>query len=235
MMKFPRYIGHRGVKIVAPENTMAGFRAAKRLGLTAIEIDVCLTQDLFPIILHDATLDGTTTSTGRIADMRWADLAGVEAIGGREAQETPARIPSFLECLDFCETEKMMLNAELKPHWETGDDLVSAVRPLLEKKKVDVILSSFSLECLHAAHRLLPDIERALLLDEETDNWQEIARSCVCSSIHINQNFSENAVKEIISEGYPVRVYTVNDKKRADTLLSWGVESVITDDPDLLR
>lgn len=234
-VSFPTYIGHRGVKFVAPENTIAGFRAAVDLGLRAIEIDVCLTKDHVPIILHDDSLDRTTTASGAIENYNWSELADIEAIGGREKQAVPARIPTFQECLDFCAAENVILNAELKPHWESAEQLVTALVPLLEKTNVQIAFSSFSIPALQMTRQLLPQLPRALLIDEEIEDWQAQAVSCGASSLHVSQKFSEKRVKEIIAAGYPVRIYTINDKETSDRFLSWGAESIITDDPDLVR
>jgi glycerophosphoryl diester phosphodiesterase len=72
-------IAHRGSSSEAPENTLPAFEAAVRRGADAIELDVRLTADGAPVVLHDATLDRTTDRTGPLAALTLAELRGVDA------------------------------------------------------------------------------------------------------------------------------------------------------------
>ena len=59
MLQLPKVVGHRGAAAYAPENTLESFREAKRRGATWVEIDVKLTADSVPILMHDASLKRT--------------------------------------------------------------------------------------------------------------------------------------------------------------------------------
>jgi glycerophosphoryl diester phosphodiesterase len=72
-------IAHRGCSAEAPENTLIAFEAAVRHGADAIELDVRLTTDGAPVVIHDATLDRTTDRTGPVAALTLADLRAVDA------------------------------------------------------------------------------------------------------------------------------------------------------------
>jgi glycerophosphoryl diester phosphodiesterase len=72
-------IAHRGSSSEAPENTLPAFEAAARRGADAIELDVRLTADGAPVVIHDATLDRTTDRTGPVAALTLAELRAVDA------------------------------------------------------------------------------------------------------------------------------------------------------------
>ena len=67
-LKLPKLIGHRGVKDLCPENTLESIAMALELGLTFVEIDVKISKDKLPILLHDDTLDRTTNGSGLVID-----------------------------------------------------------------------------------------------------------------------------------------------------------------------
>jgi glycerophosphoryl diester phosphodiesterase len=72
-------IAHRGASGAAPENTLAAFELAVRQGADAFELDVRLTADGVPVVLHDPTLDRTTDRAGLLAALRLADLRDIDA------------------------------------------------------------------------------------------------------------------------------------------------------------
>src|SRR3990170_7229468 len=84
---------HAACRGHAPENTLAGVRAALNLGADAIEIDVHCTRDGVPVLIHDETVDRTTGGTGEIAALSLRQARKLDAGGGE-------RIPTLREVLD---------------------------------------------------------------------------------------------------------------------------------------
>jgi glycerophosphoryl diester phosphodiesterase len=89
----PLAFAHRGGAAEAPENTMAAFEHAVRLGYRYLELDVRATSDGEVVVFHDATLDRVTDHTGRLGDRAWKDLDEVRVDGSE-------RIPKLAEVLD---------------------------------------------------------------------------------------------------------------------------------------
>ncbi len=75
----PLNIAHRGASAVAPPNTLAAFRRAADLGADGVELDVHLSADGVPVVIHDFTVDSTTDGTGRVRDMPLAVLRELDA------------------------------------------------------------------------------------------------------------------------------------------------------------
>ena len=78
-MNLPPIMGHRGAAGHAPENTLAGFNAAARLGVSWVEFDVHLSSDRIPVLLHDDTLDRTTDGEGPVDDLTAEVLTSLDA------------------------------------------------------------------------------------------------------------------------------------------------------------
>ena len=76
---YPRWVAHRGAGKLAPENTLAAFRLGAAHGFRAFECDVRLSADGIPFLLHDATLERSTSGHGLAADQPWAALAQLDA------------------------------------------------------------------------------------------------------------------------------------------------------------
>jgi len=92
--------GHRGARAEAPENTVAGFRYARGVGLTAVEFDVRLTRDDRLVVIHDTTVDRTTDGAGAIADLTYRRIAGLDARGDFSDWPAPCRVPTLRDTLE---------------------------------------------------------------------------------------------------------------------------------------
>src|SRR3954454_17734914 len=111
---YPRWIAHRGAGKLAPENTLAAFRLGAAHGYRAFECDVKLSADGVPFLLHDATLERTTSRRGHASALSWSELARLDAgscHGDRWAGEPVA---SFAAVAQFCLRNAFALNVEIK-------------------------------------------------------------------------------------------------------------------------
>ncbi|MEU6995825.1 glycerophosphodiester phosphodiesterase family protein [Streptomyces sp. NPDC046465] len=93
---------HRGQWRKAPENSLAAIRAGFADGAGIVEVDVRLTKDKVPVLMHDTTVDRTTDGKGRVADLTHAQLRGLRlraGLGGRQTPLTGERIPTLAEAM----------------------------------------------------------------------------------------------------------------------------------------
>lgn len=228
----PPVIGHRCARAEAPENTLAGLRRAAALGARWVEVDVRLTADGVPVLLHDATLERTTSGRGALADTTLAALARFDA-GGGEA------VPTLAAFLTAALGFGIGVNLELKG--EPGDPealaqtALTIAQTLWPRAVAPPLISSFEPACLAAAARIAPGWPRGLLLEDIPPDWRETAARVGAAAIIIDHTRLDSAaaVATLAAEGRTVAVYTVNDPARARQLLSWGVAAVISDHPDI--
>lgn len=236
----PAVIGHRGAKGHAPENTVASLRKAAELGARWVEFDVKLTADGEAVLMHDDTVDRTTDGRGPVAGMTFSDLRALDAGRWFSSDFTGERIPALDEAMAFLAAHGMGANVEIKPcpgrEAETGAVVARILNERWRAGPVLPLVSSFSVDSLIAAREAAPDIPRGLLSDNFPADWRTRLRALDCATFHVHDpRLDPERVRGVREAGYRVLTYTVNKPDRARALLSWGVESVITDYPDRLR
>jgi len=239
-LALPSLIGHRGAAAHAPENTLAGLEAARRLGMTWVEFDVALSADGHPVILHDESLLRTAGLDRLVSELSLEELRRLDAgrwFGPAFAGEP---LPTLQDYVHRLEALGLGANIEIKP--VTGHEAATAAA-VVEAVKADwpaalpaPLLSSFAVASLEVARDLGPGIARGYLVEELPVGWAATAARLGCVSVHPwHEPLTAAQVRAIKQAGYAVAVYTVNEAARGRTLLAWGVDSLITDDPPALR
>ena len=104
---------HRGGAGLRPENSLAAFRNAIALGADMLEFDLHLTRDGEVVVMHDPTLDRTTTASGAVRDRTFAGLASAR-LKARDGTVTDERVPTFAEVLDLARSTSAELLPEIK-------------------------------------------------------------------------------------------------------------------------
>jgi glycerophosphoryl diester phosphodiesterase len=237
---YPSACAHRGAGRLAPENTLAAFRVGASHGQSMFEFDVKLSSDGKPFLLHDATLDRTTTGRGAAGSATFGELAQLDAgswLGPAWAGEP---LPALANVAAWLRANGYLANVEIKPspgrEAETGALVAIAAAHAWRDAAVPPLLSSFSPEALAAARRAVPVLPRALLLDALPDDWPERLRALGCVALDANHlTLTPTVVERAHAERFRVLTYTVNDPERAALLRRWGVDCVITDAVDTIR
>jgi glycerophosphoryl diester phosphodiesterase len=235
----PAVIAHRGASRRAPENTLEAFRLAFQMGADAIELDVRLSRDGVPVVIHDAQVERTTDGTGKVQDLTWPELRELDAGAWFAAAFCGARIPELAAVLEDS-ARSGWINIELKNYATRGDDLEKAVVDLVRRTGLGrrVLLSSFNPLSLRAVARLAPDVPRALLTTESLPiylrrGWFAFLARPDAYNLHGGQA-NMQSVSRIRSRGSRVCVWTVNDPAEAHRLHEAGVDGIITDEPDTI-
>ena len=112
---YPRWIAHRGAGKLAPENTLAAFRLGAAHGYRMFECDAKLSADGVVFLMHDATLERTTTGTGIGGDQPWAALAQLDAGSWHSRAHAGEPLPTLANLARFCLANGYHLNIEIKP------------------------------------------------------------------------------------------------------------------------
>jgi glycerophosphoryl diester phosphodiesterase len=236
-------IAHRGASGLAPENTMPAFQLAAEQGADAFELDVQLTADGAPVVLHDDTLDRTTDRIGAVAGMLLADLRGADAgarftrNGGRTYpfRGTGVRVPTLGEVL--WAFPRMPLLVEIK-HRSAQE----AVRRVLQQEDAvgrcvvaaadPAALEQFR-EPPFARAASGPEISalyRAALLRRRVP-----AVRYRCLSVPERHRGLPVPIRRFVTAarelGCPVHVWTVNDPAAARRYWERGVAGIVTNLP----
>lgn len=248
---YARVVAHRGGGTIAPENTIAAIDEGRAHGFTAIEVDTRLAAGDIPVLIHDATLDRTTTGRGPVAGATVAELADLDAGSWRAPRYAAARVPTLAAALRHCRAHDVWVNLEIKEVsgreetvGATAAHAAAVAYSDLLREDGDLaahadprvpLLSSFSRATLIGARRGAPFLPRAWLVDDVPDRWQEVMRELGCVSLHADHALLTQAqARAVKAAGYWLFCYTVNDPARAREILSWGVDSFCTDRIDLI-
>jgi glycerophosphoryl diester phosphodiesterase len=215
-------IGHRGAAGLEPENTLRSFRRAAAEGADAVELDLRATRDGRLVVMHDATIDRTTSGTGEVARMALEELREADAGLGE-------RIPTFEEVVEAVE---LPIYAEIKAV-EAARPLATLVADLsLEGRVVPI---SFLPEALAEMSRVLPRLPLGLILPSTSPHVGERALAAGADLVSLEaSSVSAEAVEACRRAGLRVTAWTVNEPEEMERLLKPGLDGIVTDRPDLL-
>ncbi len=234
-MKRPLVLAHRGYSGRYPENTMLAFRKAVELGCDGIETDVQLTKDGVPVLLHDETLDRTTTGSGYVKDLLLGELQDLDAGSWLGAEFAGQRVPTLEELLAFASEAGIMVNLELKNsiiHYERLEELTYSLiaRYGLGDK---AIVSSFDHYSLRACKALDPVIKTGALYWDCLYEPYAYVRSLGADALHPEyHSLTAEIVERSHALGLAVNAYTVDDPADIATVKALGVDGIITDYPE---
>lgn len=158
-----RIIAHRGHKVGAPEQTAAAFRLAAELGATILEADLRFTRDGVPVMLHDPTLNRTTSGQGPLEAVDWADIALLDAgawFGGAFSGERIVRLDELFQLADQL---RVGLCIEAKGEGpRNAHAALYAAHEIKRRSRLDIdYVASFDHEALAAAATSVPGLRTA--------------------------------------------------------------------------
>ena len=241
MLNLPKLIGHRGVKNLAPENTLDSIELATKLGLKWIEVDVKITKDKIPIILHDDSLDRTTNFKGLPIDFLYEEIKELDAGFFFYNYKTNIFIPTFEDIFNFCTKHKIGINIELKPNKGYEIENVKAISKVIHKFQDlnNFYFSSFDLKSLIEMKKIFPNFHYGLLVDnfENSYSLQEYLKICNSYKFFnfgLNKKLINNEIiNEIKKNNLIITTYSDKNIKlnEANDLWSLGITSIFIDDP----
>lgn len=223
---------HRGAAADAPENTLVAFAAAEAAGADGIELDVHLSRDGVPVVIHDERVERTTDGRGAVAELRLAELRRLDAGSWFSPFFSGEPIPVLDEVLDWAD-DRLRLNIEIKD--------VRVGRALLDLlpryPRARVLVSSFD-------HRLLAELRRRdgnlpLGFLYEDDGWRRVLRralACGAESLHPREDHVHRPLLAACKgHGLAVYPWTVDDPGRIRALRRLGIDGFFTNDPLVVR
>jgi glycerophosphoryl diester phosphodiesterase len=236
---YPRLIAHRGAGTIAPENTLTAMRVGHAHGYRMVEFDVKLTGDNVSFLLHDATLERTTTGRGRADALLWRELSRLDAGGWHSAKYAGEPLPTLAAIARWARAHSVACNIEIKPvpgrERETGAAVALDASVLWRETEVPPLLSSFSEDALAAARDAMPSLPRALLVHAVPSDWLHRLERLACVAIAADHEYlTPTAVNAAREAGYRVVCFTPNDLDRVIELGEWGVDGVVTDAVDYI-
>lgn len=223
-------IAHRGNSTVAPENTLASVESAFEVGADMVEIDVHLTRDRVPIVIHDGSVDRTTDGRGLVAEMTLSEIKKLDAGAWRGAEFTGERVPTLREVVRITPSGAMLL-LDVKVDG-AEHEIAEAVR------SEGFPFSRLAIGTWTSAQRdafaaVMPD---SYLLHSQPmpRNWNEayLAEQRIRGvSVIESPDWSTELIRAVHRNSMDIWVYTVNDPGVMRRLVRAGVDGLETDFP----
>jgi glycerophosphoryl diester phosphodiesterase len=238
-------VAHRGASSAEPENTVAAFEAAIRAGADVIELDVRLTADGIPVILHDPDVSSTTDGAGLVHTLGLDEVKRLDASGDRPGHQD---IPTLAEALEaIAPAGRVGVDLEIKnipgePAFDSPDEgVLRATLEALHETAFPgpVLISSFNWITIERSKELAPDVATGFLSVGAVDpraalvyarqHEHEFVLPQSTALLEAGERFVEDAHGEEIRVG----TWTVDDQGDLARLFGWGVDAVASNDPTL--
>jgi len=237
-LPIPAVFAHRGASAYAPENTLSAFKLAINQNADGIELDVTLAADGQVVVIHDTTIDRTTTGKGHVRFMDLSTLRQFDAGSWFGPAHAGERIPTLNEALEVI-GDKVITNIEIQPFSSPLRQTTEKVVSLVAHHGLEdtIIFSSFNPRALIQIHQQLPAVSIGILLRPgKLGTWAKLIFDGWVNYRSIHPHYSTVTPKMIQrakTEGRRVIAYTVNQPEDIRRLFAMGIDGIFTDDPQL--
>lgn len=236
-------IAHRGFAGKYPENTMLAFEKAVEAGCNGIELDVQLSKDGVPVIIHDEQMVRTTGEAGFVWDYTLDELKKMNAAAGNKTRgvfnRSKLEIPTLEEYFAFAKEKKeLVTNIELKtgvnPYPGIEDKVLELMQTYRMRKRV--ILSSVNHYSIKYVKQLAPKTKCGLLESSWVVGMAKYARKLKADALHpLYTTVTVSYMAKAKAHGLDVNTWTVDEESEMQKMLSLGVDGIITNYPDRLH
>lgn len=221
-------IGHRGARGLAPENTLASFRAGIKAGADWIEFDVRTTEDGRVVVAHDSSTLRTSNKFKSIKNTTYKELKKLRIFDDHT-------IPTLAEAMNAIEGHAK-INIEIK-----SPGCAEAVASLIQRhikrgaNYSNFLVSSFKAKYLREVHYLNQQIPLGLLHFASRSKFLRLRALRIQAVGFHHRRITRHAIQQAMLRGLQVYVYTINDPKKAERFIQMGVHGIVTDRPDLMQ
>lgn len=229
-----KVIAHRGCSAKAPENTLAAFRLAIELKCDLIEMDVQFSRELEPLVIHDSTLNRTTSGRGAVAEWSAGEILQLDAGSWFDAGFARARVPSLKQVLEHFGAEAPHLLIELKE-----GDLLEAGCSRAAQEVVDAgmasrsIVQSFEIDALLRIRESHPEVPRAALFKRSRPDYVRDALEAGADYLVLFRRLlSAGVIQDAHQKNLQVFVWTVDKPREIQKVIGLGVDGIISNHPE---
>jgi glycerophosphoryl diester phosphodiesterase len=239
----PVVVAHRGASTAFPENTLRAFEGAIDAGADVVELDVRLTADGVPVILHDLDVSITTDGSGPVHELTLAEVKRLDASGGRGPPvEIPTLVESLLLLSGRCGVDVEVKNLPGEGSFDSPREAAAEATLLAFEEagfEGPVLVSSFNWLSIERVRQLRPDVHTGFLVQAFIDPRAALVyassrgHAWVLPQAPALYEAGEAFVAEAHQAGVLVGTWTVDDPEAIDRLFSWGVDAVASNVPEV--
>ena len=222
-------VAHRGAQLVAPENTLTAFKLAIKKGFHALECDVQLTKDGHLVVIHDETVDRTTSGTGWVSKLTKEHIDGLHCADGEH-------IPSIHEVYYLVILHaKRKLIIEIKADTELHSKQVAiALAKFINRTPVKyrylMEVHSFWYEALIEFKKQCPSVVTAAIINGGFDSHMivDIALKTGASGVSLGYEFiSPKIVRTCHKSNLFVDTWAISDATVLKRLRPFGINAMV--------
>lgn len=237
-------IAHRGESGYFPENTMLAFKEARNSGADMIELDVTLSRDKVPVVIHDDTVNRTTNGNGLVREKNFKELEALDAGGWFGESFCGEKIPAFEEVCEWIQGTNLKLNVEIKSSaHDMGDhphSIEAQVVRLIQGYGIEnrTMISSFSEQVLQRVREKDDNIPLAYLWDSDKNPPEhpiQFVRSIGGISLNLAKELIPGELFQKAIKDFPIFAYTVNHIEDMKRMVRSGVNGIFTNFPKELK
>ncbi len=225
-------MAHRGASSKAPENTLASFEQAIQDGADWIELDVQETANGEVVVMHDSDFMKLSKNPVKIWDATTDDLKDIDIGTWYSSDFADQRVPTLAEVLTLCK-DKVGVNIELK-YYGHDQMLEQRVADIVDQHGMNdqVMAMSLKRSGVQKMKEIRPEWKVGLLMSVAAGNLNKLDGDFLA----VNANFADVLlIDQAHANGKQVYVWTVNDAATMSTMISRGVDGLLTDKPELAR
>jgi len=209
-------VAHRGWSSKAPENTLAAIQLAmSEPYISWIEFDVQLSQDGVPVVIHDYTLERTTSGQGFVRDKTYAELSQLDAGSWFSSVYAGEIIPTLEDVFDLA-GGRLRMNIELKTQGDMYPGLEEAVIDTIYRYTLqhDVVLTSFEPKVVQRVKRLAPELRIGLITEMPSTDYVAVCRSLGADFLSLYYPlFTKHNADALAQQGIGMMAWTCNHTK----------------------
>ncbi len=228
---------HRGFSSIYPENTMLAFERAVESGAYGVEMDVHLSSDGFPVVIHDESLLRTCGVDRMVGDCTLEEL--IHTVASKTQNDRfNVTIPSFEEFCAFVKESGTNANVEIKTGIVYYPGIEEKVVEIIKKYGIEekIIFSSFNWLSLMICKRLIPSIPCGLLFEKHMNARHLAFEAASLGLEYLHPDFeciTDEMVNECRENGIGINSWTINDDRKMIKLKEWNAAGCITNSPDI--
>lgn len=236
-------IAHRGASAYAPENTHSAFKLAIQMKAEMIELDLSISKDGIPVVVHDESVDRTTGASGEVNTFTLEELKKLETGSWFDDKFDGEPFPTLAEVLAYTK-DKIAVNIEIKTEAvsdEIEDGIVEKALKIVKEAGVEnqVIFSSFDYRVMEHLEKLAPEMPKAILYEKsQSGNLlpSELVGKYKVDAFNCSyRQLSDAWVEDLTSNEIPFFIYTVNEEVLMEKIIKKGATGIFSDKPDVLK
>lgn len=217
MCQVMRVIAHRGASFLEPENTIKAIERAVKMGADYVEVDVRMSKDNQPVIMHDPDINRMTDGKGLVKDYTLQELKKFDLGNG----ETIPTLDEVMECVK----NRIGLVIEIKEHGTEGKILEKIDKNELE----NIILTSFYHKSIKNARKINPSIDAGIIFACQPVNVSQMAFNADANIIFPSYKYiDEDMIKQAQNKGISVYPWTVDNPEVFEKFTKMCVDGIVT-------